>query len=316
MTRKSVTFLMPVKNGVKFLDISLHGLSQSCSSFDEIVIVDDHSTDGTHEILMQWASTQPNARIFANPGVGLVDALNFGISVAKHEWIARFDVDDIYEINRIEEQMSIVEDATVAVFADYLNQSSDGNDLGIIRTAIHPAYTELSIISGQRLAHPSVIFLKSAVEKAGLYRREDFPAEDLGLWFRLISFGNFVSYPKPLLKYRISNNSITSVKQVQMRMQRDRIVKDGVPLLKNLINNMSTNPSKIYSMYRGYANSNERRILCYRDIMIAGRLRAIPLHKVLNAYIGMSLEVIRPKGWMILMKLQRERIVRRKYRSV
>ena len=91
MPRKPVTFLMPVKNGAEFLDISLHGLSQMRSPLDEIVIVDDNSTDGTGEILKKWASTQSNVKILANPGVGLVDALNFGISNAQHEWIARCD---------------------------------------------------------------------------------------------------------------------------------------------------------------------------------------------------------------------------------
>jgi glycosyltransferase involved in cell wall biosynthesis len=314
MTRKPVTFLMPVKNGASFLDISLHGLSQSCSSLDEIVIVDDKSTDGTSDILMRWASTQPNARIFTNPGVGLVDALNFGISIAQHEWIARFDVDDVYETNRIDQQMSMVQDSTVAVFSDYLNQSSDGVDLGIIKTAIRPVYTDFSIISGQRLAHSSVIYLKRAVQEVGMYKSEDYPAEDLGLWFRLISIGTFASYPKPLLKYRLSGNSITSLKQVEMQVQRDRIIANGLSALHKVAKQLSANPIKIYYEYKTCDDARERRLLCYRDLMIARRSRVIPVSKYIIVCLGLFLEVMHPQSWKILSRLQRERVRRQNYR--
>ena len=102
--KSRVTALMPVKNGAVFLKKSLPQLQLSCKATDEILIIDDFSDDNTVQIAQDAAKTDRRIRLLRNSNPGIVEALNLGLSEASNEWIARFDVDDKYEISRLDEQ--------------------------------------------------------------------------------------------------------------------------------------------------------------------------------------------------------------------
>jgi glycosyltransferase involved in cell wall biosynthesis len=194
-----ITLLMPIKNGERFLPEAIKFLEKNASPEDEILIVDDNSQDQTKSMLMTWAKFNSNVTIVNNPKSGLVSALNFGLKMARHEWIARFDVDDRYPSSRIEETRKYINRDTVAIFTDYQFTTDSGLRLGVVPSAIQANHTAPSLVSSQRTAHPSVCFNKFAVKEVGGYVEEDFPAEDLSLWLRLSTIGRIITVPKNLL---------------------------------------------------------------------------------------------------------------------
>lgn len=306
MSRNPVTILMPVRNGLEYLPTALRGITSCISPQDEVIIIDDHSTDGGKKYIQAWAATSKQYRLFTNPGEGLVDALNFGISEAQNEWIARFDVDDVYESNRIDRQVTMIDKNVVAVFSDYDFFTSEDEKVGIIRSAVLPNETALSVISSQRLAHSSVIYSKSAVSAVGGYRKTDYPAEDLGLWIRLIEVGAFVSFPYPLLHYRISPNSITSRKNSEMSSQKNRLIKDA-HFLNQVARNQSLSIYQMYFKYKKYESARERRILHLRDLLIAGQYKFITKSRLMAVLVLLMIEMINPKSWGIAIRLYGEK---------
>lgn len=314
MSREPVTLLMPVKNGFDFLPSALNGLRECAEAFDDILIIDDGSSDGSSELIQEWIIGQNNAAMRVNPGHGLVDALNYGISLASTNWIARFDVDDVYDCSRIKLQFQLLSDSTVAVFSDYQNITISGANLGLIRSAVLTGLTEFSVISGQRLAHPSVIFSKPAVIQCGMYKSEDFPAEDLGLWLRLMQVGSFVSCPDPVLHYRITGNSVTSQKTIEMQNMRKQLLVQNQDLLKNIVAKLPNYPLGIYLCYKGINHSRERRLLFYRDMLNAWKLGIISNSRLLLVLGSLTLEVISPQTWIILIRLRIEKSKRKKFR--
>ena len=176
---------MAVKNGAPFLENSLTQIKKNISTGDEVIIVNDGSVDSTIKILEKWKRKIENLRILDSRGLGLVYSLNLGIREASNEWIARFDVDDNYSDNRLAEQRTLIENNVAAIFCDYNFFDHSNKSLGFIPTGILPSATALSLISSQRTPHPGVIFSKTAAYAAGLYRSEDFPAEDISLWLRM-----------------------------------------------------------------------------------------------------------------------------------
>ena len=268
MDTVQVTLLIPIKNGEPYLATALANLEASARPNDEILIIDDNSEDFTFKVVEEWCSLNPKFRLMRNPGSGLVDALNYGISEAKGNWIARYDVDDHYSKSRIPEQVELISHDVVAIFSDYSFRNSEGKYLGNILSAILPYATELSILSSQRLAHPVALIKKSVVISAGGYRKAEFPAEDLGLWLRMMEFGSFRSVPDNLLDYSISGTSISGSKRVLMQETRDRLL-DNLKRIDLSIQELNPSVRSIFSIYRNSTFYWERTLFFLRDLLLA-----------------------------------------------
>ena len=142
----SVTVLMPVKDGSYFLRDSIKCIEENTVVGDEIIVIDDGSTDETGSILKSWSKQNERVRILQNPGKGLVDALNHGVNESSNDWIARFDVDDKYTHDRILKQRSMISQSVSAIFCDYDFFTPFGHSLGIVPTAIDNLSTIISLI--------------------------------------------------------------------------------------------------------------------------------------------------------------------------
>lgn len=209
-----ITGVLPVYNGDKFIDDSMPLILSNLNSDDELMIIDNGSTDNSYKILKKWANTDSRINLVSTKAPGLVEALNLGIVESCNNWIARFDIDDNYEPDRLKLQRGAVNERAVAIFTDYDFFSDSHNYLGTIPSALDANAVAISLISSQRTAHPSALFSKEAVINAGSYRDIDFPAEDLSLWLRMSRLGDLISIPKTLLHYRLSTGSITGKKEM------------------------------------------------------------------------------------------------------
>ncbi len=222
--RSAVTALLPVKNGLDYIYSAMQQLSNSCREIDEVLVIDDNSTDGTLCVLQSWAAEDQRVRIVRNPGEGLVAALNIGIKESSNNWIARFDVDDKYAENRIDQQMTEISHKTVAVFSDYEMWSPNGRSLGKIPSPVDSDAVKISLVNSQRTPHPSVLYSKEAVVAAGGYKVEDFPAEDLSLWLRMSRVGEVISVPQVLLNYQLRQTSVSGQQRALIKRKSFNLI--------------------------------------------------------------------------------------------
>jgi glycosyltransferase involved in cell wall biosynthesis len=221
-----VTALLPIKNGLNYVARARHQLENTCRENDEILVIDDNSIDGTAAFLEKWASEDQRVRVLKNSGEGLVSALNLGVKESTNQWIARFDVDDTYNFERIHKQVSRIKHNVVAVFSDYKILRPNGQSLGIIPSPVYSDAVAVSLISSRRTAHPSVIFSRDAVMSVGGYLPSDFPAEDLSLWLRLSRVGQLVSTPEVLLNYELGLNSVSGQKRHLIQSMTSSLIRD------------------------------------------------------------------------------------------
>lgn len=265
---KNISILIPVRNGIQYFERMKKSILENCSNSDEIVIVEDGSTDGVEKLISKWESEDNRIRVVKNDGKGLVDALNLGLRVAKNEWVARVDIDDMYDHNRINFQKLLITNNVVGIFSDYSVVSESGSYLGTITSAVSPAAVAVSLISSQRTAHPSVLFNKSAVLAVGGYRVEDFPAEDLSLWLRLTRVGDLVSAPQVLLKYQMSTNSISALKRAEMLNKKNQLIKN-IGIQRSDFSKVSSDWQDFFTNYDNLALANQRKLLLLRDFVIS-----------------------------------------------
>lgn len=85
----SISFIIPVLNGERFIDPCLDHLEAEWRKGDEIIVVDNGSTDGTLEAARQRAHLD----ILEIPGITIAEMRNRGAERAKHDILAFIDVD-------------------------------------------------------------------------------------------------------------------------------------------------------------------------------------------------------------------------------
>lgn len=272
LTRKpAVSLLVPIKNGMEFLTEFKENIHSLIGASDELILVNDNSADGTHLFLDEWAAEDPRVKVLNNPGVGLVHALNVGLEQAKFNWVARFDVDDLYSENRLKIQRDYLRKETAAVFCDYEFIGLDRKGFGTIYSAVLPIPTLLSLISGQRTPHPGVIFNRELAIKVGGYLAQDYPAEDLSLWLRLAKEGQLLTAPNTLLKYRLNPKSVSSQNRlVSIAKSRELILQSK--LFEKVFVEALLNYSSISDYYKELEGGKYRLALFVRDLLIAAKL--------------------------------------------
>ena len=271
---ENISILLPIKNGAKFAHASLSSILESCRENDEIVVIDNFSEDSTSEIVRNIMKTDSRVRLIKSTNQGLVSALNQGISESTNRWIARFDVDDTYEKERLEVQRTYIDKSVVGIFTDYDFYSEHGKYLGVIPTAIDSRAVTISLISSTRTAHPSVLFDKEAVLEVGGYREKDFPAEDLSLWLRLSRRGKLISIPKVLLHYRLSGNSITGQKRSEAIKKKNQLLRE-IGITPTSIKEFIEGLPEIQKTYSNNTYEQERNILLILDLILLSKNNSI-----------------------------------------
>lgn len=93
----AVSVVVPCYNVEPYLADCLKGLSGQELKEMEIICVDDGSTDGTPDVLHQWASRDSRIRVIHQSNAGVSCARNAGLSAACGEYIGFADPDDIVD---------------------------------------------------------------------------------------------------------------------------------------------------------------------------------------------------------------------------
>lgn len=209
-----VSVLMPVRNGVETIEAAIESVISQTFKNWELVIIDDGSTDSCDAIIQAASANDSRIHIHATPPLGIVNALNIGISHCRSPWIARMDADDLMHHERLTWQISYAEKNPIisvvsghvihggeqsgfAMYVDWLNSVITTEEIAIKRFIESP------------VAHPSVMFKRELIKRYGGYRQGDFP-EDYELWLRWLDNGvKFGKVPHPVIIWNDSPTRLT-----------------------------------------------------------------------------------------------------------
>lgn len=211
MSEVPVTVLMSVYNGDRWLDQSIPSvLNQTFRDF-EFLIVNDGSTDRTLEIIYGYALCDPRIRLLDKQNSGLTDSLNYGITQAKGQWIARIDADDICEPERLERQYDLSQsDTSLVLIGTGLQKIDEYGNFGKIfkYPCKHKQLLRRLVFVGP-FAHSSAFYKTNEVRKLGGYRPKLHRAQDLDLWLRLSEVGRLACIDLSLVRIRSHDMQIT-----------------------------------------------------------------------------------------------------------
>ena len=312
-SRNSVSIVLPIKNGLSYLPTLEHYFELNLLPTDQLILINDGSDDGSRNFLAGWKKRSQNVNLLNTKGIGLVPCLNLGIQESVHEWIARFDVDDLYSNNRIEYQYSAITPKSVAIFADYCFVDFNGKNYGRIASPLLPVPTALSLVNNLRTAHPCAFYKKAAVIESGGYREEDFLAEDLSLWLRMSRLGEIISVPKLLLNYRITESSTTSVNRDKAISQKNRIL-NSILLDRSIFYDCIEDIRFIFEEYDKYEESESRKLLLVNDLLAFQNILKLKKEALLDIILITIRHLARPSTISELLQLYFEKSQRSKLR--
>ena len=206
-----ISVLLPVYNGGVFLRPAIDSvLAQTLADF-ECLIVDDGSTDGSGEVVADYARRDPRVRPMRMDGRrGLVAALNAALSAARGRLLARMDADDLAMPERLARQAAELErEPDLALVSSRVAYQPEGPGAGGLRRYVEwqnailtPAEIRRDLFVESPLVHPTVLMRSHVVEAAGGYRDRGWP-EDYDLWMRVLLGGRAAAkVPETLLVWR------------------------------------------------------------------------------------------------------------------
>ncbi|MFA0580160.1 glycosyltransferase family 2 protein, partial [Vibrio sp. 10N.222.49.F1] len=222
-----ISIVMAVYNCEKYLKYSIDSIIEQSYENFEFIIVDDCSVDNSLSIINSYKDSR--LRIIKNDeNMGLAGSLNRAIEEAAGKYIARMDADDISLSNRIEKQVSYMEQhKNVAVCGTNIQHIDSNNNP--IKDRIKwikedNRSIKNALIYGSCFAHPSVIvrakyFREHSIRYEVTLRR----SQDYDLWFKLSEYGDFANLNEPLLLYRISGDMASIKHSVDQKLSKNTV---------------------------------------------------------------------------------------------
>lgn len=207
--------LLPVfkKEDPKHFNLALESLkNQSLPPAEVVIVKDGPLTKELENVISHYSDLLPLNVLALEKNLGLGEALNFGLLHCSYEYVARMDSDDICVSERFEKQANaFLANPKLDMIGSYLNEFVHKvGDLKVIRR-VPLKHQDIYNYTFYRCPfnHPTVMFKKSAVLKAGSYKKMPF-FEDYYLWIRMALAGcTFQNSEEVLLNYRIGNNMIS-----------------------------------------------------------------------------------------------------------
>lgn len=214
-----ISVIMPIYNGELYLREAIESILKQTYTNFELICIDDGSTDNTLSILKDYAAKDHRMVIVSRENRGLISTLNEGLSLAKYNYIARMDADDISMPSRLEKQISYLHahKGVGVIGCSYTSVNQERNIIGLRRLWNINYILKATCIFGSPFAHPSVMFNKSVLGAELYYSPEYKHAEDYELWTRLQKITRFAALSEPLLEYRVLKTSVSRQNYIEQK---------------------------------------------------------------------------------------------------
>jgi len=214
MKTPKISVIMSVYNGEKYLAKAIESiLNQTFRDF-EFIIINDGSTDNSLNIIKKYAKLDKRVVLMNNKkNIGLTISLNKCLKIAKGEYIARMDADDISLPERFQIQYDFLEKNKniFLVGTGAIKIDENGEKTTYFNPITSPKEVKKILQRKDCIYHPSIIFRN---EDNLSYREKFTYSQDYDFYLCLLSKGKkLVSISDRLINYRCDPNAISQAKR-------------------------------------------------------------------------------------------------------
>jgi len=220
-----VSVIVCTYNGSKYIEAQLNSIVKQTYQNQEIIVVDDLSTDNTLELVKTIAKQHQNIKIVANKtNVGYIKNFERGIALAKGELISLSDQDDVWETTKTETLVNNLNNHQL-VYCDslFVNESlaSKNESFSSVKNMLSTS-NPLELIIDNCVSGHAMLFRKEIFNLAQPFP-EDIP-HDWWLAYCATLKGSIKYIDQQLVKYRHhDNNVIVANKTKKTKSEKNRL---------------------------------------------------------------------------------------------
>jgi glycosyltransferase involved in cell wall biosynthesis len=210
----SASVVMSVYNGREFIADQLDSIRGQLRPSDELIVVDDASTDGSLQLLRR--SDFPNIRVLTNPqNLGVIESFQRGLSLAQHDVVFLCDQDDLWAPGKRDAFMTEFtrDPAVCVVVSDAQVIDRDGRLVAPSFMAIRGGFngTILGTLWRNRYLGCAMAVRRSVL-KVALPFPSGVPMHDM--WIGVVgrATGRVVYLRTPYVSYRRHGSNLTAIR--------------------------------------------------------------------------------------------------------
>jgi glycosyltransferase involved in cell wall biosynthesis len=217
MDERSLTVVLPVYNGQRYLRDAIESiLGQSYRDF-ELLIVDDGSSDSTPNILAHFADRDRRIRLLRHGNKGVGYSIQRGMREARGKLIAEIGADDIVLPDRFRKQVTFFENNPDYVLLGGQLSIIDGRGrrIGMRRYPKTDEQLRKALVEYNPFGGSSLMYRRQAALDSGGYTSRFQTCEDYDFLLRLSKLGKIANHPDTLSEYRLHGGATKSQKTLQ-----------------------------------------------------------------------------------------------------
>lgn len=271
--RPRIAAVLPNRNHAHYLSVSLGALVAQTRPFDEIIVVDDESTDDSRDVIRALGKTCPTIRLVENARrLGVAGAVEKGVAATDCDYIVMASADERVEATiceTMEGALSVAPDARLAVsmYSDWYAERDEivtydrDSDLGMwYLRADEPEFVDperLHALLAERfvwLSMNSSIIHRETLLEIGVFDQRLAWHSD---WFAIYTIAfrhGFVAIPRPLSLFRVDEGSYSgrgmSDRAAQARVMRAILAKSAEPGFEDIGRDLARSPNALSPMMR------------------------------------------------------------------
>lgn len=206
-----ISVIIPAYNSSRWLPEAIDSALAQTMKPDEIIIVDDGSTDDTQAVIRRYGD---RVRSICQPNGGISKARNAGIRMAGGSLIAFLDADDVWSPDILRRQAEALEETGASVVhTDFLNWNcKTGNKFSPVGQSQFQGECYRKFFWGILGSTTSAFMVRrECFDVAGLFDEDVGGAEDEEMWTRLARQFRFAYIAEPLLLRRLHDSNITLI---------------------------------------------------------------------------------------------------------
>lgn len=206
---RTVTIVITTYNHAHFLDAAIESVKRQTVAVDEIIVVDDGSTDDPARVVRR----HPDVRLIRQANQGLAAARNTGLRAASGAFIAFLDADDLLRPTMVEVNLrQFAGNLDCAfVYGAYVSVDASGKIIG--RRTLRPPGSDAfgAFLSGNIVGmHGTVLYRRELIEAEGGFDVSLPAVEDHDLYLRLARKYPVAAQSTCLAEYRRHGSNMSS----------------------------------------------------------------------------------------------------------